>query len=68
MLLKYGLLLLSYLIGSIPFSVVLGKTFKGVDIRKHGSGNPGGTNSLRYLGKPLGILTITLDILKGSWI
>lgn len=68
MILKYGLLLLSYLFGSIPFSVLLGKTFKGIDVRKHGSGNPGGTNTLRYLGKPLGILTICLDILKGSWV
>jgi len=68
MVLKYGLLVLAYLIGSIPISVVLGKVFKGVDIRKHGSGNPGGTNTLRFLGKPLGILTISFDILKGSWI
>lgn len=68
MILKFGLLVLSYLIGSIPFSVVIGKIFKGIDIRKHGSGNPGGTNTLRYLGKPLGMLTILFDLLKGGWV
>lgn len=68
MVLKYGLLALAYLIGSVPISVVLGKVFKGVDVRKHGSGNTGGTNTLRFLGKPLGILTIVFDILKGSWV
>ena len=35
-----------YLFGSIPFSVLLGTKIKGVDIREHGSGNPGGTNSI----------------------
>lgn len=66
MIFAYILLLLSYLIGAIPFSVILGKYFKGIDIRKHGSGNPGGTNSLRFLGKKVGALVILLDILKGA--
>lgn len=55
-----------YLFGSIPFSVLLGTKVKGVDVRKHGSGNPGGTNSIRWLGKPLGITIILLDGLKGG--
>lgn len=66
--LLFELLLLvgCYLFGSIPFSVLLGKNLKGVDVRKHGSGNPGGTNSIRWLGKPLGLTIIFLDGLKGG--
>jgi glycerol-3-phosphate acyltransferase PlsY len=66
MIFAYILLLLSYLIGAIPFSVIFGKIFKGIDVRKHGSGNPGGTNSLRFLGKKVGALVIFFDILKGA--
>ncbi len=64
--LKYGLLVIAYLIGAIPFSVILGTKIKGIDIRQHGSGNPGGTNALRFLGKHVGILIILLDGLKGG--
>ena len=65
MLLKVGLLVLAYLIGAIPFSVIFGMKLKGIDVRRHGSGNPGGTNSLRFLGKKVGILVIVFDISKG---
>lgn len=58
------LTLLAYLIGSIPFGLLIAKT-KGVDIRKQGSGNIGATNVLRCLGKPLGIACFALDALKG---
>jgi len=68
MIFGYILLLISYLIGSIPFSVILGKYFRGIDIRKHGSGNPGGTNSLRFLGLKIGSLVILLDMFKGAFI
>lgn len=68
MLLKYGLLALAYLLGSIPFSIILGKKFKDIDIRNHGSGNPGGTNSLRFLGKKVGIAVLILDGLKAGLI
>ncbi len=66
MILKYGLLLIAYLIGSIPFSVIIGKYFKGIDVRRHGSGNPGGTNSLRFLGGKFGALVILGDVGKGA--
>lgn len=66
MIIKYGLLLVAYLIGSIPFSIILGKSLKGIDVRRHGSGNPGGTNSLRFLGQKVGALVIIGDISKGA--
>lgn len=55
----------SYLIGGIPFGLLIGRTFYNVDIRQHGSGNPGATNVWRTLGKKPGATTLTLDILKG---
>ena len=58
------LTLLSYLLGSIPFGLLIAKT-KGVDIRTQGSGNIGATNVLRCLGKPAGISCFVLDVLKG---
>lgn len=57
-------LLAAYLIGSIPFSYIFGK-FRGIDLRKHGSGNVGATNALRILGTKVGIITLLLDIGKG---
>jgi len=68
MVLKYGLLLLAYLLGSIPFSVILGRKYKGIDVREHGSENPGGTNSLRFLGKKIGYAVLFLDGLKAGLI
>ncbi|MBI1932046.1 MAG: glycerol-3-phosphate 1-O-acyltransferase PlsY [Ignavibacteriales bacterium] len=59
------IIVLSYLVGSIPTSIILSKLIKGVDIRNFGSGNAGGTNVSRVLGKKYGILTILLDALKG---
>ncbi len=59
-----ALTLISYLIGSIPFGLLIAKT-KGLDIREQGSGNIGATNVLRCLGKPLGIACFILDVLKG---
>jgi glycerol-3-phosphate acyltransferase PlsY len=63
-LLTIALTLLAYLIGAIPFGLLIAKT-KGVDIRTVGSGNIGATNVLRTLGKPLGITCFVLDVLKG---
>lgn len=58
-------LLLSYLCGAIPFGYIIAKLFKHVDIRTVGSGNTGATNVYRSISKPLGILTLVLDLLKG---
>ena len=59
------LLILAYLLGSIPFSVIAGKLLKGIDIREYGSGNAGATNVFRVLGKKAGLPVLILDILKG---
>jgi glycerol-3-phosphate acyltransferase PlsY len=58
-------LILSYLCGAIPFGFIIAKLFKHVDIRTVGSGNTGATNVYRSISKPLGILTLMLDLLKG---
>ncbi|MNW39985.1 putative glycerol-3-phosphate acyltransferase [compost metagenome] len=57
--------IICYLLGSVSFSVVLAKALKGIDIRQHGSGNAGATNTLRVLGKGPAILVLVLDVLKG---
>ncbi|SDG22892.1 acyl-phosphate glycerol-3-phosphate acyltransferase [Fontibacillus panacisegetis] len=57
--------IICYLLGSVSFSVVLAKALKGIDIRQHGSGNAGATNTLRVLGKGPAILVLALDVLKG---
>lgn len=56
--------LLAFLIGAVPFGLVIGK-LKGIDLREKGSGNIGATNAMRALGKPLGALVFLLDTLKG---
>ncbi len=58
-------LVFAYLIGSVPTSVWLGKYYHGIDIREHGSGNAGATNTFRIFGKKLGITVLIIDILKG---
>ncbi|MBW3114531.1 glycerol-3-phosphate 1-O-acyltransferase PlsY [Bacillus sp. MCCB 382] len=60
------ILVLSYLLGSIPSGLLIGKTFYGKDIREHGSGNLGGTNTFRTLGVKAGMIVTTMDILKGT--
>lgn len=55
---------IGYVLGSIPFALVIGKVFYQTDIREFGSGNLGGTNAGRVLGKKAGIATIVLDVLK----
>jgi glycerol-3-phosphate acyltransferase PlsY len=56
---------LGYLVGSLSPSVFLGKLFKGVDVRKQGSGNAGTTNAFRALGVGLGVAVLIADLLKG---
>ena len=59
-------IILSYLIGSIPFGVVLGKLICKKDIRLYGSKNIGTTNAIRVLGKKVGYLVFFCDVLKGA--
>ena len=65
MFLLATIIVLSYLIGSIPTSIIVSKAAKGIDIRNYGSGNAGGTNVMRVLGWKLGLMVIILDALKG---
>lgn len=55
----------SYLLGSVPFGLVVSR-LKGVDVRRHGSGNVGATNVGRVLGRRWGILVLVLDVAKGT--
>ncbi len=63
---KFLLLLISFFSGSIPFSYILYRLFKGEDIRKRGSGNVGATNALRSGGVGIGIAVAILDISKSA--
>ncbi|MCR3957082.1 MAG: glycerol-3-phosphate 1-O-acyltransferase PlsY [Gudongella sp.] len=56
---------ISYLIGSFSSAYVIGRVFKKIDIRNHGSGNAGATNALRIMGRKLGVLTFFMDFAKG---
>ena len=58
--------LFGYLLGSIPFALVIGKVFYNTDVREHGSGNLGGTNAGRTLGKKAGVAVAVLDVLKAT--
>ncbi len=58
-------LIASYLLGSIPTSVWMGKIFYGIDIRQHGSGNAGATNTFRVLGAKVAIPVFIFDVFKG---
>src|SRR5262245_66584876 len=59
------LIVLAYLIGSIPSSVWVSKYFFGIDIRDYGSGNAGATNTFRTLGPSWGSFVMVADMLKG---
>jgi acyl phosphate:glycerol-3-phosphate acyltransferase len=58
--------IVAYLLGSIPSALIVGKVGFNIDIRKHGSGNLGGTNTFRVLGVKAGIIVTLADILKGT--
>ncbi|TPR17517.1 glycerol-3-phosphate 1-O-acyltransferase PlsY [Apilactobacillus timberlakei] len=60
------LLIIAYLLGSIPSGIWIGKWFFNVDVRQHGSGNIGTTNTYRVLGKKAGTIVMIMDILKGT--
>ena len=57
---------IGYLIGSVPFAYVIGKVFYRTDVRQHGSGNLGGSNTGRVLGAKAGLAVMTLDLLKAT--
>jgi len=58
-------LLASYLLGSFPTSIVVGRVLKGIDIRQYGSGNAGATNAFRVLGPAAGVFVFVVDFAKG---
>jgi len=59
------MILLSYLVGSIPTAIITGKILQGIDIRQHGSGNAGATNVFRVLGWKAGLFVLFFDMGKG---
>ena len=63
---NFILIVIAYLLGSIPSGVWIGKWFYQKDVREYGSGNMGTTNTFRVLGKKAGIIVLVMDILKGS--
>jgi len=58
--------IIAYLLGSIPFALIVGKIGYKIDVREHGSGNLGATNAFRVLGKKAGSIVVLADILKGT--
>ena len=60
-----SVIIFSYLVGSIPTAVWVGRFFYNIDIREHGSGNAGATNTFRVLGKKAGIPVLLFDVFKG---
>jgi glycerol-3-phosphate acyltransferase PlsY len=61
-----AIVVIAYLLGSIPFGLIIGKLKSGVDIREQGSGKTGATNLMRVAGTKLGVLTIVLDVVKAG--
>jgi glycerol-3-phosphate acyltransferase PlsY len=59
------IILIGYLLGSIPSAVWVGKRFYGIDVREHGSKNAGATNTFRVLGKKPGKIVLLIDVFKG---
>lgn len=59
------MVVVAYLVGSFPTSIIVGKLLRGIDIRQHGSGNAGGTNVFRVLGAGPGIFVMAFDVFKG---
>ena len=60
------LLVISYLLGAVPTSVIIGKAVRGIDVREHGSGSAGATNTWRVLGWKTGVSVLALDAGKGA--
>ncbi|MBS1928981.1 MAG: glycerol-3-phosphate 1-O-acyltransferase PlsY [Chitinophagaceae bacterium] len=62
---EFLLIVLAYLLGSIPSALIISKTYFGIDIRDYGSGNMGATNTFRVLGSKYGSIVMAMDMLKG---
>ena len=60
-----SILILSYIVGSTPTSIIIGKILRGIDIREHGSGNAGGTHVFRVIGWKPALVVVIVDIFKG---
>lgn len=65
MILLLALLIISYLVGSIPSSIIMGQVTRGIDIRDYGSGNAGATNAFRVLGWKPALVVVVADMFKG---
>ena len=65
-MIEITLMIVAYLLGSIPSGVWIGKAFFQTDIREHGSGNSGTTNTYRILGKSAGTIVLIMDVAKGT--
>lgn len=65
-LVAIAIIVVSYLLGAVPFGLILARRFAGIDVRAQGSGNIGATNVARTSGKKLGVLTLILDATKGA--
>ncbi len=61
-----AVVIIAYLLGSIPFGLIIGRLKKGVDIRQQGSGKTGATNLMRVAGTKLGLLALVLDVVKAT--
>ncbi len=61
-----AVIVIAYLLGSIPFGLIMGKLKSGVDVREYGSGKTGATNVMRTVGTKLGILVLVLDVVKAT--
>jgi glycerol-3-phosphate acyltransferase PlsY len=61
-----GVVTIAYLLGSIPFGLIIGRLKKGVDIREQGSGKTGATNLMRVAGTKFGVLALVLDVVKAT--
>jgi glycerol-3-phosphate acyltransferase PlsY len=62
---EFLLIIMAYLIGSVPTALIISRKFFGIDIREYGSGNMGATNAFRILGSKFGTIIMVLDVLKG---
>ncbi|MFA5056169.1 MAG: glycerol-3-phosphate 1-O-acyltransferase PlsY [Dehalococcoidia bacterium] len=61
-----GMVVIGYLVGAIPFGVIIGKMTRGIDVREYGSGSMGMTNVMRTVGAKAGLIVLIFDVFKGA--